>query len=503
MKVDICILSKTESLLSKAIGSIRKHCDMGNISQVVVGWTGERMPGIEHFTGLVIQKQPVYNFAKCCNELVTKHCRSEAVLFMNDDVELVDDAIAPCLQFLKLSYAGAVGIKLLYPDKTIQHAGVFVKMEDGKFKGCGHYYWKQPDQKLPVFQADGVTGAFMLVKRVDFAKVGGFNEKYVHCFEDVELCLRLRELGRSCICNNLSWAWHAESQTRKQSFCKEDIERLSAAFEEAYEKRRLKLSHVQLAVCAIASPLEKKYIDEWLEWHRKIGVQRFYIATNNWTMHGILNDVIAVRADGRDMQRRWYTHFAREMSRDVDWCAFIDIDEFIKPDADTPLRQMLSESSMLDSLSLSWKLFGSNGLHYNGETSVLKRFTKCQRGFNEHTKQIINFKKLRSFGDDKALFFSNPHCALTTKSYGIGQWTVDGRQIHGPLDYGCNQLSESKAWIAHYFCKTPEEWKLKQQLGRADVPEGSQMLYRKDEEFALHDLNDEECTILKEIAERT
>lgn len=64
-----------------------------------------------------------YNFAANNNYLVEKHCLSECVLFMNDDIELVEDSVSKCLKWLDNKDVGTVGIKLLYPDKTIQHAG--------------------------------------------------------------------------------------------------------------------------------------------------------------------------------------------------------------------------------------------------------------------------------------------------------------------------------------------------------------------------------------------
>lgn len=60
-----------------------------------------------------------YNFAANNNYLVEKHCTSECVLFMNDDVELVEDSVSECLRWLDDKDVGTVGIKLLYPDKTI------------------------------------------------------------------------------------------------------------------------------------------------------------------------------------------------------------------------------------------------------------------------------------------------------------------------------------------------------------------------------------------------
>lgn len=88
--------------------------------------------------------------------------------------------------------------------------------------GVGHLLWKMPDTRLPACKVVGSTCAFCMIRRADFLAVGGFNEKYRHCFEDVELNLQMLKRGLTNVCDNTTWAWHAESQTRKQSFCPQD-----------------------------------------------------------------------------------------------------------------------------------------------------------------------------------------------------------------------------------------------------------------------------------------
>lgn len=236
MKCDIVILSKSTSLLSAALASVCKHVDKKSVGRIVIGWTGDdqfeeqdtSLLGID----LSVESLSHYNFAQNNNYLVDKHCFSEAVLFMNDDVELVEDSVTKCLKRLEDDQsAGTVGVKLLYRDKTIQHAGQFISVASGKFRGCGHLYWKQPDQELQPAVVAGNTGAFMMVRRDDFLRAGGFNESYKHCFEDVELNLKLMKMKKHNICDCSTWAWHAESQTRKQAKCQEDFARLGKFIE--------------------------------------------------------------------------------------------------------------------------------------------------------------------------------------------------------------------------------------------------------------------------------
>lgn len=197
----------------------------------------------------------------------------------------------------------------------------------------------------------------------------------------------------------------------------------------------MEMKHCKFAICAIASPLEADYLDEWTKWHKSIGVQAFYIATNGWTWDNKQEDVYTTRVDGRNKQCPYYTNFAHTMASYVDWAAFIDIDEFIRlGDKHKTVLDLAEEFKLCDSVALSWRLFGSNGLHFNGNYSVLKRFTRRQTGFNKHIKSIVNLGKLKTFGDHRRLVFGTPHFPQLQARYTLQQWTVDGRQVSGPYD---------------------------------------------------------------------
>lgn len=236
MKTDIVILSKTQELLARALASICKYVKSSRIGKVIVGWTGEDKPAEQDIdllgNSLTVESLDCYNFAANNNYLVSKHCMSDAVLFMNDDVELVSDSVTRCLECLesdRRSKIGTVGIKLLYPDRTIQHAGQQIFLDaDGKFSGCGHLDFKKPDFKMADRVVIGNTGAFMMLRREDFLNVGGFNEMYKNCFEDLELNLKLMSFAKHNCCLASNWAWHVESATRKQASCTLDYKLLES-----------------------------------------------------------------------------------------------------------------------------------------------------------------------------------------------------------------------------------------------------------------------------------
>jgi len=113
---------------------------------------------------------------------------------------------------------GAVGARLLYPDGTIQHAGVFTGIGGGaghahRFVGGGEEgYFERA--RLPQ-RVSAVTGACMVVARDKFLAVGGFNEEHFPvAFNDVDLCLKLNRAGWQSFYEPRSTLIHHESKSR-------------------------------------------------------------------------------------------------------------------------------------------------------------------------------------------------------------------------------------------------------------------------------------------------
>ena len=230
MRTDIIMLTKcTNGLIYKSISELCKY-SKDSINKLIVCYTGndayefnklkDFLDNVKLNTQLL---QDEYNFAKLNNKIVKEYVTSENILFMNDDVIVHSDVVTPCLKILENKEVGAVGIKLLYGDGTIQHAGVFWNCNNlGMCQGVGHLHFKEKNRDLPAGIVLGVTGAFLMLRTVDFKKIGGFDERFKHCFEDVVLCKRIRDLGMQIVCNNAVEAIHYESQTRKQTMCRED-----------------------------------------------------------------------------------------------------------------------------------------------------------------------------------------------------------------------------------------------------------------------------------------
>jgi GT2 family glycosyltransferase len=184
--------------------------------QVVVVDDGSRDRTPELLTGYgslvhVVRHDENAGFASSCNDGAAA-ASGELLVFLNNDT-------IPCAGWLDalVAYANVhrsaaiVGAKLLYPDETVQHAGVVIdqygypKHIYGGFPG-----WHPATGRSRRFQA--VTAACMLVRRAAFEQLGGFDPAFRNGYEDVDLCLRAAAFGEVHYCAE-SVLYHLESMS--------------------------------------------------------------------------------------------------------------------------------------------------------------------------------------------------------------------------------------------------------------------------------------------------
>ena len=151
-------------------------------------------------------------FAASCNHAAAE-ATTDYLLFLNNDVLLARRALTSLFDAFRLQAGLAIcGARLIFPDATIQHAGVrFGPGEIGPY----HAFRRLPSTLAPrtveVFQA--VTGACLLIPRKTFAALGGFDESYPFGLEDIDLCLRARQAGGEIRCRQDTESIHFESMT--------------------------------------------------------------------------------------------------------------------------------------------------------------------------------------------------------------------------------------------------------------------------------------------------
>jgi GT2 family glycosyltransferase len=158
-----------------------------------------------------------FNFSRLCN-LGASTASGDYLVFLNNDTEvLARDWLEQLLRIGGDPSVGVVGATLLYPDRTIQHAGLFPRA-DG--------LWVHPYRGLPGDHAgDGgelrvarcvpaVTAACLLVRRALFGELGGFDERFPVTYNDVDLCRRVRERGLSVVVSPEARLFHYEGLSR-------------------------------------------------------------------------------------------------------------------------------------------------------------------------------------------------------------------------------------------------------------------------------------------------
>ena len=119
--------------------------------------------------------------------------------------------------YARRSDVGAVGAKLLYEDDTVQHAGVIVGVEGVAF----HQFLEYPEHDpgymgRASFSQDlsAVTGACLLIRKKVYEEVGGMDEHLAVSYNDVDLCLKLREAGYLVVYDAFAHLYHYESRSR-------------------------------------------------------------------------------------------------------------------------------------------------------------------------------------------------------------------------------------------------------------------------------------------------
>lgn len=168
---------------------------------------------------------------------------SEYCLFLNNDTKVITaDWIEGMVEQAQRPQIGAVGAQLLYTDGLIQHAGVVVGL-GGAAANC--FQGSKPEdtpyygQTLTNVNYSAVTGACLMCRRSVFTEVGGFDEIFGRSYNDVDLCLKMKEAGYRNIYLPHVKLYHHESQSIGRSYAEEshpDFVREFEYFRKKWEK---------------------------------------------------------------------------------------------------------------------------------------------------------------------------------------------------------------------------------------------------------------------------
>ncbi|MCM1118739.1 MAG: glycosyltransferase family 2 protein [bacterium] len=160
-----------------------------------------------------------FNYSAVSN-LGEKYADGDYVLLLNNDTQVITFCwIEELLMYAQREDVGAVGAKLYYGNHTIQHAGVVIGM--GAHGTAGHSHYQLGYQDLGYMgrlcyaqNVSAVTGACLMVRRSLYEQVEGLDESFAVSLNDVDFCLRLRELGKLNIFTPFAELYHYESESR-------------------------------------------------------------------------------------------------------------------------------------------------------------------------------------------------------------------------------------------------------------------------------------------------
>ena len=172
-----------------------------------------------------------FNYSKINNYAVTK-AQGDYLLFLNNDTEIISpDWINGMVEQAQRLSIGAVGALLLYPDNTIQHAGVILGLGGVAAHSHRNFPANAPGYVghiISISNVSAVTGACLMCRREVFVEIGGFNEELSVAYNDVDLCLKMLDKGYHNIYLPHVQLYHYESKSRGYEDTQEKQERLWA-----------------------------------------------------------------------------------------------------------------------------------------------------------------------------------------------------------------------------------------------------------------------------------
>lgn len=214
--VSIIIPTKDQyDFIERCLRSIREKTSYTNIELIIVdtGSTDKRVWNLyEEYAKVwrkfrIVKWKKEFNFSGACN-LGAKNAKGSYLLFLNNDTEVITETwVEDMLGYAQQEGAGAVGCKLFYPDKKLQHAGIILGVggQDGTPGIAGHFFPafvdnppQDPGQQLyagGTRNFSAVTAACILVAAEKFNIVKGFDPIFEIAFNDVDFCLKLFEKG--------------------------------------------------------------------------------------------------------------------------------------------------------------------------------------------------------------------------------------------------------------------------------------------------------------------
>ena len=226
-KISIIIPNKDHvEDLRRCISSIVEKSTWENYEIIVVENNSETKEIFSYYDELqnnpqirVVTYEGKFNYSKI-NNFGVSFATGDYVLLLNNDTQVITiNWMEELLMYAQRPDVGAVGGKLYYGDKTIQHAGVVIGL--GAHRTAGHVHYRQKRENLGYMgrlcyaqDMTAVTGACLLVKKSLYEQAGGLDESFEISLNDVDFCLKLRKAGYLNVFTPFAELYHFESISR-------------------------------------------------------------------------------------------------------------------------------------------------------------------------------------------------------------------------------------------------------------------------------------------------
>jgi GT2 family glycosyltransferase len=210
--------------LRRCIDSILKKTEYRPYEIIIVENNSKEQCTFDYYETLkndsrikVLRWQKPFNYS-AINNFASAHATGKYLLFLNNDVEIISPGwMAEMMMFAQRPDVGAAGAKLYYPDGRVQHAGIgigLLTLAGHYHRGCPHNDYGYMGRLQYQQNVSAVTGACLLLRAQLYRELGGMEEALAVNFNDVDLCLRIREKGLLIVFTPFSELVHYESLSR-------------------------------------------------------------------------------------------------------------------------------------------------------------------------------------------------------------------------------------------------------------------------------------------------
>ncbi len=248
--VSIIIPNKNHvKTLKKCISSILERSTYQNYEILIVDNGSTQKSVHDYYQSIhnhpkirILHYDHPFNYS-AINNFAAEQAKGKYFILLNNDIEIITRRwIEELLMYVQREDTGAAGAMLYYPDNTIQHAGILLKI--GAHRIAGHAFHRAPRNSIGYMgracyaqNMSAVTAACMMVKASIYREIGGLDESFPVAFNDVDFCLRIRKTGKLIVWTPFAEAYHYESKTRGKDDMDEERRRRFEADCERFRER--------------------------------------------------------------------------------------------------------------------------------------------------------------------------------------------------------------------------------------------------------------------------